>query len=625
MPTSHLPAPGAPRRHANWLRTARIALLALVGFVATVVSGAAAEPTVAEAEKFMTEAESRLLKLYIARDRAQWVAATYITEDTELLAAQANELVIGAAMELAQKATRFAGLKLPADLARKMGLLKSSQVLPAPADAAKREELTRLAAELEGMYGRGKYCPDGKSGDDCLDLGELSDILTSSRDPRELEMAWSGWHTISRPMRPKYQRFVELGNEGAKELGYANLGELWRSKYDMAPEAFTAELDRLWSQVKPLYDSLHCYVRARLQAQYGKEVVPSGGPIPAHLLGNMWGQQWGDIYDLVKPQNVALTGYDLTEQLVAKKVDERGMVRYGEGFFSSLGFEKLPETFWQRSMFTKPRDRDVVCHASAWDVDQKDDLRIKMCIQINEEDFSTIHHELGHNYYQRAYNDKSTLFLDSANDGFHEALGDTVALSVTPAYLKQLGLIDTEPPAEADIALLLQTALDKVAFLPFGLTIDKWRWEVFSGQIAPERYNQAWWDLKLKYQGIAPPAARSEADFDPGAKFHVPGNTPYMRYFLADVLQFQFHRALCKTAGYSAEKSGPLHRCSIYGSAAAGEKLAATMAMGASKPWPEALATLTGQSSMDATAILDYFAPLQTWLTAQNQGQVCGW
>ncbi|MBP7587534.1 MAG: M2 family metallopeptidase [Thermoanaerobaculia bacterium] len=612
------------------LRLLPLALLALSFLLPPAVFAAepAAKPaaaTVAEAEKFMAEAEARLLKLFIARDRAQWIAATYITEDTETLAAQANELVIAASMELAQRATRFAGLKLPAALERKMGLLKSSQVLPAPADAAKREELTQLAAELEGMYGRGKYCPEGKAGDDCLDLGELSDILSSSRDPKQLEMAWTGWHSISRPMRSKYQRFVELANEGAAELGYRNLGELWRSKYDMAPDAFVAELDRLWGQVKPLYDSLHCYVRARLTETYGKELVPPGKPIPAQLLGNMWAQQWGSIYDIVKPTNVVDTGYDLTARLQAKGVDELGMVRYGEGFFSSLAFEKLPATFWTRSMFLKPRDRDVVCHASAWDLDQKDDLRIKMCIQITEDDFSTIHHELGHNYYQRAYNTQPTLFLDSANDGFHEALGDTVALSVTPAYLKTLGLIDSEPPAEADVALLLQKALDKVAFLPFGLIIDKWRWQVFSGEVAPGNYNQAWWDLKRKYQGVAPPAARSEADFDPGAKFHVPGNTPYMRYFLADVLQFQFHRALCQTAGYSPEKSGPLHRCSIYGSEKAGEKLGAMMALGASQPWPDALEALTGQRQMDASAILDYFAPLKTWLDAQNEGQVCGW
>ncbi|MGE0641806.1 MAG: M2 family metallopeptidase [Thermoanaerobaculia bacterium] len=589
--------------------------------LASAAAGGAA-PTVDEARRFLTDAEARLLKLWIARDRAQWVASTYITSDTETLAAQANEAVIAAQMELAASSSRFAGLKLPSDLARKMGILKSGLVLPAPADPALREELTQIAAELEGMYGRGKYCPEGRAdGSDCLDLGALSNILSTSRDPKQLEMAWTGWHTISRPMRDKYRRFVELGNAGARELGYADLGALWRSKYDMPPDAFVAELDRLWAQVKPLYDALHCYVRSELAKKYGTDLVPAGKPIPTQLLGNMWGQTWGNIYDVVEPKSSVGTGYDLTQQLQKQKLDPVGMVRVGERFFSSLGFAPLPDTFWERSQFTKPRDRDVVCHASAWDVDQKDDLRIKMCIEINEEDFSTIHHELGHNYYQRAYNTLPPFFLDSANDGFHEALGDTIALSVTPAYLKTLDIIDREPPAEADIALLLQMALDKVAFLPFGLIIDKWRWEVFSGEVTPENYNRAWWDLKQKYQGIAPPSARSEDDFDPGAKYHVPGNTPYMRYFLADVLQFQFHRALCAAAG----QTGPLHRCSIYGSRAAGEKLAAMMEMGASRPWPDALEALTGQRQMDATAILDYFAPLRSWLDEQNRGQVCGW
>ena len=584
---------------------------------------AATAPTVEEARRFLDEAEARLVKLWISRDRAQWVSSTFITVDTEILAAQSNEAVIAAHMELAAASNRFAKLALPADLARKVSLLKTGLVLPAPSDAAKREELTQIVAELEGMYGRGKYCPadSGVAGSNCLDIGELSSILASSRDPKQLESAWIGWHSISPPMREKYRRFVVLANEGARELGYADLGSLWRSKYDMPPDAFVAELDRLWLQVKPLYDALHCYVRAELAEQYGRELVKPGQPIPAHLLGNLWAQQWGNIYDVVKPGTVVGTGYNLTEQLQKQKLDAVGMVRIGEKFFSSLGFEPLPDSFWERSQFVKPRDREVVCHASAWDPDQKEDLRIKMCIEINEEEFSVIHHELGHNYYQRAYNELSPFFLDSANDGFHEALGDTIALSVTPAYLKTLGLIDKEPPAEADIALLLQMAMDKVAFLPFGLVIDKWRWQVFSGQVPPESYNQAWWELKKRYQGVAPPVARSEADFDPGAKYHVPANVPYMRYFLAHLLQFQFHRALCEAAG----QGGPLHRCSIYGSAAAGKKLAAMMEMGVSRPWPDALEALTGQREMDATAVLDYFAPLKSWLDEQNRGQVCGW
>jgi len=325
-------------------------------------------------------------------------------------------------------------------------------------------------------------------------------------------------------------------------------------------------------------------------------------------------------YGLVAPAS-SDPGFDLTERLKAENVDPVGMVRYGERFFTSLGFDPLPDTFWERSLFTKPADREVVCHASAWDIDQVDDLRIKMCIQINEEDFSTIHHELGHNFYQRAYNAQPPLYRGSANDGFHEGIGDTVALSVTPEYLVEVGLLDRAPDAGADLGLLMRMALDKIAFLPWGLLVDQWRWKVFSGEVGPDRYNQAWWELREKYQGVAAPAPRGEADFDPGAKYHIPANTPYTRYFLADILQFQFHRGLCDIAGYE----GPLHRCSIYGNEEAGRRLASMLEMGRSRPWPEALEVVTGQREMDASVILDYFAPLKAWLDEQNQGRTCGW
>jgi peptidyl-dipeptidase A len=286
----------------------------------------------------------------------------------------------------------------------------------------------------------------------------------------------------------------------------------------------------------------------------------------------------------------------------------------------------LPVTFWQRSLFTKPQDRDVVCHASAWDIDNSEDLRIKICLDITTEFFVTVHHELGHNFYQRAYDKQPFLFRDSANDGFHEAIGDTIALSVTPEYLVKIGLLPKAPDASKDIGLLLNKALEKIAFLPFGLMIDQWRWKVFSGEIPEEKYNQAWWDLKLKYQGIAPPVTRSELDFDPGAKYHVAANVPYMRYFLADILQFQFHRALAKEAGCSAAGSNtPLNRCSIYDSKEAGAKLNAMLQLGVSKPWQEALNTIAGTREMDATAILDYFAPLKVWLDEQNKGKPVGW
>lgn len=582
-----------------------------------------APPTAAEAMAFVEAAEAELLDLWIRRERAGWVQSNFITMDTEILAAQANEATIAATMRLAREATRFDGLELTPEVARKLALVKMALTLPAPSDAAARAELTQIAAELEGMYGRGKYCPGAgsKLGADCLDLEQLSNRIATSRDPEELEEAWRGWHETARPMREKYRRFVELANAGARELGFADLGALWRSKYDMPPDAFAAELDRIWEQVRPLYEQLHCYVRARLVETYGADVVDPDGPIRADLLGNMWAQQWGNVYDLVAPPGVPGTGYDLTERLAAAGYDAQKMVETGERFFTSLGLERLPETFWERSLFVKPRDREVVCHASAWSVDQAEDLRIKMCIEVDQEDFDVIHHELGHNFYQRAHNTQAPLFRDGANDGFHEALGDTIALSITPKYLEEIGLIEAEPPAEADLALLMRLALDKVAFLPFGLTIDKWRWGVFSGEIPPDRYNQAWWDLKLRYQGVVPPVARGEADFDPGAKYHVPGNTPYMRYFLAHILQFQFHRALASAAG----ESGPLHRASIFGSEAAGDRLEKMMLLGSSRPWPDALEVLTGEREMDARAILDYFAPLSEWLARQNQGRVCGW
>ncbi len=413
---------------------------------------------------------------------------------------------------------------------------------------------------------------------------------------------WRGWHAIAPPIRPLFRRYVELGNKGARELGFRDTGAMWRSKYDMPPEAFPAEMDRLWNQVRPLYLSLHAYVRAKLREKYG-DVVPASGPIPAHLLGNMWAQEWENIYPLVAPKD-ADPGYDLTAILKAKHTQPLDIVRYGEHFFTSLGFAPLPKTFWERSLFVKPRDREVVCHASAWDVDQADDVRIKTCIEITAEDFSTIHHELGHNFYQRAYDQQPFLFRDSANDGFHEAIGDTIALSVTPEYLQKIGLLESVPDSSKDLGLLLHKALEKIAFLPFALMIDKWRWQVFSGEIPPEKYNEAWWQLRLKYQGVAPPVERTEADFDPGAKYHVPANMPYARYFLADILQFQFHRALAQVAG---------------------DRLNAMLAMGLSEPWPRALEALTGQKEMDATAILDYFAPLKRWLDEQNSGKPVGW
>jgi len=575
--------------------------------------------TVADATRFIQQAEQELNALNVASARAQWVQQTYITDDTILLNAAANDKVIARQTELINEAKKFDGLQLPQDVARKFRLLKLSIGLPAPSDPTLREEATQKAAQLDAAYGRGRYCPDADQSH-CLGIDDLDVKMAVSRDPQELARYWAGWHAVGKPMRADYARLAELSNKGSRELGFADTGALWRSQYDMTPDQFQGEVERLWTQVEPLYRELHTYVRRKLIEKYGDAARRPDGMIPAHLLGNMWAQEWGNVYDVVAPPASPLP-YDLGAILKARGTTAPQLVRYGEGFYTSLGFVPLPDTFWKRSMLSHPRDRDVVCHASAWDIDNELDVRIKACFQPTADDFVVVHHELGHNYYQMAYRHQSPAFRDGANDGFHEAIGDAIALNVTPSYLKQLGLIDQVPPPSADIPLLLHTALDKIAFLPFGLLIDKWRWEVYSGEVTPEHYESAWWKLREKYQGVAPPVARTEADFDPGAKYHIPGNVPYMRYFLARVYQFQFYRAMCQASGYT----GPLNRCSVYGSKAAGAKLNAMLELGRSKPWPEALKAITGSDKADASAIVEYFQPLLDWLREQNKGQHEGW
>ncbi len=570
-----------------------------------------------DAQAFLDNVETQMKALVIEASRAEWIYQNFITEDTSALASQENQKYTEAGVKYAMEAAKFDNVEVTPEQRRKLNILKQSLVIPAPQDTEKSAELAKLAADMGSIYGKGTYTTkDGET----LSLVAMSAKMSSSRDYDELLELWQGWRTVSPEMKPLYAKQVELANEGAQGLGYKDLGAMWRSNYDMTPDEFATELDRLWGQVKPLYDDLHCYVRAELGEEYGEDKVPQDGPIPAHLLGNMWAQQWGNIYDLVAPEN-ADPGYDVTTQLATHNYDEIKMVKGAENFFTSLGFEALPETFWTRSLFTKPADRDVMCHASAWSLDTQDDIRIKMCIQKTGEDFSTIHHELGHNFYQRAYKDQPILFQNSANDGFHEAIGDTIALSVTPKYLKEIGLIDSIPDESKDIGLLMKMALDKVAFIPFGLLVDQWRWKVFSGEVTPENYNQAWWELREKYQGLRPPVDRPNDAFDPGAKYHIPGNTPYMRYFLAHILQFQFHKAACDQAGFN----GPLHRCSIYGNEDVGKSFNAMLEMGASKPWPDALEAFTGTRDMDGSAILEYFAPVMTYLEDQNKNRTCGW
>jgi peptidyl-dipeptidase A len=602
-----------------------VAFLASLGTEAAMAQSAeqaANKPaTAADVAAFVKAAEKEGFDYSVEASQVQWVNATYITEDTDALAAQSGAKGTEMSVRLALQAAKYQNVAgLSPELARKLTILRTGIVLPAPTTPGAATELNQIATRLQSEYGKGKGMLDGKP----ISGSDIEEEMGKPHTPAEYQEMWTSWHDrVGAPMKADFVREVGIANDGAKELGFSDVGAMWRSAYDMPPQEFAALTEKIWQEVKPLYDALHCYTRAKLNAKYGDAVQAKTGPIRADLLGNMWAQEWGNIYDLVAPPGSGDLGYDVTDLLKARNYDPVKMVKQGEGFYSSLGFAPLPQTFWERSMFVKPADREVICHASAWDIDNKDDIRIKMCTKVNGDDFVTIHHELGHNYYQRAYKAQDPLYLNGANDGFHEAIGDFIALSITPQYLVDIGLLDKAkvPSPDKDIGLLLRQAMDKVAFLPFGLMIDRWRWGVFDGSIKPADYNKAWEKMRLDYQGIVSPVERRPDAFDPGAKYHIPGNVPYMRYFLARVLQFQFYEAACKLSGWK----GPMHRCSFYGKKAVGEKLNAMLELGASKPWPEALKLFTGSKEMSGKAMLAYFAPLKAWLDEQNEGKVCGW
>jgi peptidyl-dipeptidase A len=553
---------------------------------------------------------------------ASWISSNFITYDSQKVIADYGTRYTLKSLERSRQASVFDDLKTTSENRRMLNILKSSFVMPPPLDEDLAAELSEISTGLEAMYGAGEHCFEDGS---CYDLEAFESIIDTSRNPEELLKAWKGWHEIGKPMKPMYMRMVEIGNKGSKDLGYDGLSDLWFSKYDMPAEDFLNETDRVWEEVKPLYDALHCHVRAKLNEHYGDEVVPDEGPLPVHLLGNMWGQSWSNIYDLVYTEQSKSNSIDVTKIINDKEINEIEMVEYAEDFFISIGFEPLPSTFWERSLFIKPRDRSVVCHASAWNLDPaNNDLRIKMCIQRNEEDFITIHHELGHIFYYQAYNHLPTLFQGGANDGFHEAFGDLLTLSITPDYLTQIGFISEEEAniaKEDPIGLLMKQALEGVVVVPWALMLDKWRSGVFNGEIKEEELNSSWWKLRKQYQGISTNEQRSEEYFDPGAKYHIPGNTPYTRYYLARIMQYQFHEALCNEAKFD----GPLHECSIYGNKDAGEKIISTMAMGQSAPWQDAFENLTGSRQLSGNSILNYYAPLKDWLDEQNKERTCGW
>lgn len=595
--------------------------VALAAALVASPSFAQAAPDAQAAAAFVTSAEQQLADASVPLAQMSWVNATYITDDTDALAAAAGARFTELQVKLATQAATFRKApNLSPDVARKLDLLIGTITLPAPTRPGAADELATLITQMSSSYGKGKGTLAGQP----INGSDIEARMGEERDPAKLQEMWVSWHdNVGAPMRDEFTKSVALENEGARGLGFPDAGALWRGGYDMPPDQFAALTDRLWTEVEPLYQALHTYVRTRLNERYGDAVQPATGPIRADLLGNMWAQEWGNIYDVVAPAGAGELGYDIGDLLKAKQYDPVKMVKAGEGFYSSLGFDPLPKTFWERSQIVKPADRDVICHASAWDIDNLDDIRIKMCTKVNADDFVTIHHELGHNYYQRAYKGQPFIYKNGANDGFHEAIGDFIALSIVPDYLVKIDLLYKAqvPGSDKDIGLLLRQAMDKVAFLPFGLLIDKWRWQVFSGQVTPANYEQAWNDLRLQYQGVVPPSARDETKFDPGAKYHVAAGVPYTRYFLARILQFQFYQAACKQAGWR----GPLHRCSFYGNKAVGKKLNTMLAMGQSMPWPNALATFAGTREMSGKAMMAYFAPLKKWLDVQNKGKEAGW
>jgi len=600
-------------------------LIAMTAFVTALLflacgalaADSAPTPTAKDAEAFIARVEAELVSLSEYSSRVAWISNNFITDDTMWLQARVRADMSRLRVANAKQAAGFDRVEVDLVTRRKLDFLKQGLFLPPPDRPGAAQEMASLSVKIGSIYSTGKFTYRDKT----LTLDDIEDVMKSSRDPAELKTLWEGWHAISPAMRADYARLISLANEGARQLGYAEAGVLSRSWYDMPPDAFAATVERLWSQLEPMYKNLQCYARARLNDKYGSAVQPRTGPIRADLLGNMWAQSWSNVYDELAPANNSF-GYDLTTALQAKGYDVVKMVKTAEGFYTSLGFPPLPPTFWTRSLLTRPRDREVNCHASAWDVDDRSDVRVKACFKVNAQDFNVAHHELGHNIYQRAYQDQPLLFKGGANDGFHEAIGDFAALNaLTPGYLHQIGLIDQIRAPEADIAFLLRMALDKVAFLPFAYIVDKWRWQVLAGTTTPARYNDDWWALRTKYQGVAPPGPRPADAFDPGAKAHIAQNTPYMRYFLAHIYEFQFYRAACRIAGWS----GPLHQCSIYGNKEVGARFEAMLRLGASKPWPDALEVFTGERDLDASAITDYFAPLDRWLTEQNKGERCGW
>uniref|UniRef100_UPI00358E57EB angiotensin-converting enzyme isoform X2 n=1 Tax=Myxine glutinosa TaxID=7769 RepID=UPI00358E57EB len=573
-----------------------------------------------ETEEFLAQFNTTAEEIIYKYSDAYWTYNTNITDYNDQLQQKAYQQWANNTKEYGLRTQQFDKGAFQDESIRRQ-LEKISLIGSAALPNADLKEFSAVISRMETTYSVAKVCWNGDQ--DCLSLEpDITGIMAMSHDYNELEYAWEGWRNASgRKMRQDYMRYVELSNEAARLNGFPDNGALWRSYYETT--TFEADIEQIYKELQPLYLNLHAYVRRKLVDTYGLNHINTKGPIPAHLLGNMWAQSWINIYDLVVPYPSA-PQIDATPAMQKQKWNATHMFHIADEFFTSLNLIPMPQEFWDKSMLTKPNDgREVVCHPSAWDFGNRKDFRIKMCAVVNMDDLVTIHHEMGHIEYFMQYKDQPVPFRDGANPGFHEAIGDVLALSVsTPKHLKEIGLLEkVDDNEDSEINFLLKMALDKIAFLPFAYLMDQWRWKVFDGRISSNDFNKQWWNLRLKYQGVCSPTPRTENDFDPGAKYHIPSDVSYIRYFISFVIQFQFHKAMCDEAGHV----GPLHKCDVYRSKAAGDLMADMMRLGSSKPWQDAMEKITGQRNMSAKSLLEYFQPLTTWLKKENENEVLGW
>ena len=544
-----------------------LAVACLVAAAGVACTDRAPQLTAADAEAFLAEAEVRLLELWSAHRRAAWVDQRFATGDTANISAAARRERLDGTARLAHDAARFDGVELGGALRRKLRLLRTTPAPVGPAAPELRQELWDVLAGLERAYDRAAACTVQRAA--CLDPPALERLFAESRETDERLDAWLGWRRSAAPGRPAYRRFVELANAGARELGFADAGARRRAAYDLPPEALGAELDRAWNDLRPLYESLHCLVRERLGETYGTAVAPPDAAIPAHLLASPWGGRWDELHDLVRTRDRDLWD-DLTRSLERRRVDAAAMAGLGERFFRSLGLGALPATFRERSLLVPPAEPERACRPGAWHIDAGADVRLRMCVEGTGADFVTVHEMLGRAHYQWAYRFQDPLFRGGAAAGaFEVAVGGAMGLSMTPGYFVRAGLIERAPAAD-DIDVLLRRALDALAYVPFGLAVDRWRRGVFSGAVGVEAYNRTWWDLRRAYQGVGPAAPRSEAAFDPGAEAPVALNRRVLPGVIGRILQFQVHRALCEAAG----DTRPLHRCTVFESPEAGRPAA---------------------------------------------------